>query len=716
MPDPLKPYDLDLSIAQDAVLLESQDGEGGVWLVQVIKAGLNGRGDTVYTEESLREAAPLFEGVTVNGHGFPQVYNHLPEHIQKAYPGGFVNAVLGTLKEARYDEDRKAIMAKMVFAENDLVKAVKSTAVSLFKKLGEVKPFGFSINAAGSVLKESGLRIVQSFKRVTGLDLVTEPSAGGGFVTLLESLHPEQETKENKMDREKIVSLLESIGHKPEEFEGKTDEQLLEALSVALNKDTKTETKPDTKGAEVTALIESLTGKTKELDDILNTAKTEKAKRDAESWGETLKESMDGTSIGKAVQAFKDGVLAGLKAKFPERVEDMSGVTEYLKESAREWDKLSGEKRTYGDLKVGDTTEDKLVESLDKGMSGEIDFSFGHFVREQTGKAELTEESFQEAISTSDGTNVLARTMNRGLERAYNANSMDLSWLLDDVRVAPNFKTQEYNRIPGFALASSVTEGTAIPLVTAPTEAQITYSPSNYAQIAGITRQTVLADDIGYVNRLRLHLGDSLAKAHDNFFLNTVITDNPTLEDDSTALFHANHSNTGTTAMSVAQLLIANAAMLAQTHPGDATTLGWANRPAVMLIPTALVDEAMDIIIPPPGEATADTGWIGALFRDGVDRNAREGANLQTQWPMRVVLNLTTDDANDWFLFSSVANGAPDKVSATYVGSRTPEVIVQSNPQEGNAFAADIALSVKVRWGFGGEAVNYRGMWGGIVA
>ena len=76
----------------------------------------------------------------------------------------------------------------------------------------------------------------------------------------------------------------------------------------------------------------------------------------------------------------------------------------------------------------------------------------------------------------------------------------------------------------------------------------------------------------------------------------------PTMVDDSTALFHANHANLATVAFSAAEWAAARKRIFAQTVPGTGSKLGlW---PTFALLPVDLYDTALEVF----GYGTGDVG------------------------------------------------------------------------------------------------------------
>ncbi|MFO1130398.1 MAG: hypothetical protein U1E16_00070 [Hyphomicrobiales bacterium] len=114
----------------------------------------------------------------------------------------------------------------------------------------------------------------------------------------------------------------------------------------------------------------------------------------------------------------------------------------------------------------------------------------------------------------------------------------------------------------------------------------------------------------------------------------------PTMVDDSTALFHANHSNLATVAFSAAEWAAARKRIFSQTVPGTGSKLGlW---PTFALLPVDLYDTALEVF----GYGTGD---VGKPNSGGTAQtvNPYGESRLGDPRPIPVVVPEWTD-ATDW--------------------------------------------------------------------
>ena len=201
---------------------------GSKWKVMIIEEGLSKNGK-FYTEESLRNAIPLFEKSKVNFYEFNGIsgkkfFNHLPLSIEKKVPQGFPLQTAGFFEDVKFEEIneggriRKGLTAHLHFLENSKIQELKQTLLSAWDK-GLKNFLGLSINADGKqffrMLNGVPVAVVKSIKTVFSTDLVSQPAAGGGLLKLVESLN-------EKGGNEKMFKkLLEMLAQwKPKLLEG----------------------------------------------------------------------------------------------------------------------------------------------------------------------------------------------------------------------------------------------------------------------------------------------------------------------------------------------------------------------------------------------------------------------------------------------------------------------------------------------------------------
>jgi hypothetical protein len=179
----------------------------------------------------------------------------------------------------------------------------------------------------------------------------------------------------------------------------------------------------------------------------------------------------------------------------------------------------------------------------------------------------------------------------------------------------------------------------------------------------------------------------------------------PTMSDGD-ALFHTNHSNLATTALSHAQWHVVRLAMRKQTELNSSERLGALTAPKYCLVPPDLELTALQLFATEhtPGAAN----WNANPASDGETRMAR----LDFARDRVVVVDLWTD-TNDW---AAVADpNLYPSIGLAFRYGRTPEIYSVASPTAGLMFTND-TLPIKVRFFFATGPTDWRGLHKSNVA
>lgn len=177
---------------------------------------------------------------------------------------------------------------------------------------------------------------------------------------------------------------------------------------------------------------------------------------------------------------------------------------------------------------------------------------------------------------------------------------------------------------------------------------------------------------------------------------------------DGKALFHTDHANLGSTALSYNAWTATRAAMRKQTELNSNERLGALVAPRFLLVPPDLEGQALTVLL---SEGQAGTGNNDENpWAEGDSREAR----LMAARRRVVTVDLWTD-VSDWaavadpMLYPSIGLG--------FRFGRTPEVfsLAQGNASGGLIFTNDL-LPVKVRWFFAVGPTDWRGLYKHNVA
>ena len=302
----------------------------------------------------------------------------------------------------------------------------------------------------------------------------------------------------------------------------------------------------------------------------------------------------------------------------------------------------------------------------------------------------------EESIITSTFAQILGDSVTRKMRAEYNLASLQM-WrlIVSEFASVSDFRTQRRPAMGGYGTLPAVAQGANYLPLTSPADAEETYTIGKFGGTEDVTMETLLGDDVGALRRVPRALGRAASQTLLRDIMDLVTTDNPTMNEDSTALYHADHSNTGTAALSGAALRDAKNAMRSQTAYGDTSEiLGEMNQPKFIIVPNELADQAEvftssrigimepDATAAMPADANAtvpNLGWIRNL--------------------VPIVYDVLTDD-DAWFLVADPGN-IPTVEVGFLNGRQEPELFTQDQPTVGSVFTADkITYKVRHIWGF----------------
>jgi len=229
-------------------------------------------------------------------------------------------------------------------------------------------------------------------------------------------------------------------------------------------------------------------------------------------------------------------------------------------------------------------------------ITGDVDF-YGAFNRDH---------SQLSAASTATLPGLARNSLNKVVRQHYD-NLATFRWYerVVDV-VAHDGSTQDIDlvMVDGLANLPTVAEGAAYTeAVTG--DARESMSFGKRGVYVGITLEMFRRSDIAKMQAIPRELVKAAIRTRSAAIAGIFTTAGgagPTMVDDSTALFHANHANLSTVAFSAAEWAAARKRIFSQTVPGTGTKLGlW---PTFALLPVDLYDTALEIF----GYGTGDVG------------------------------------------------------------------------------------------------------------
>jgi hypothetical protein len=220
----------------------------------------------------------------------------------------------------------------------------------------------------------------------------------------------------------------------------------------------------------------------------------------------------------------------------------------------------------------------------------------------------------------------------------------------------------------------------------------------------GLTIEAIDKDDTGKLRAAPgalaqaawMTLGKALAAIH---------TTNAALAD-GTELYHADHSNLGSTALSIAAWRATKIAMQKQTELNSGERLGALVNPRYCWVPIDLEDTAVQALA--TWQDVGSANWAANVDAVGNERETRL-ANARA----RVIVVPFWSDTNNWY-----AQADPQlypSIGLAYRYGRTPEVFSVASPTAGLMFTND-TMPVKVRFFFATGPIDHRGLYRHTVA
>jgi hypothetical protein len=229
----------------------------------------------------------------------------------------------------------------------------------------------------------------------------------------------------------------------------------------------------------------------------------------------------------------------------------------------------------------------------------------------------------------------------------------------------------------------------------------------------GITLETIDKDDIGRVRSAPRALAQAawltLSKAVSNIFTASSGV-GPTMSD-SKALFHADHSNLSTTALSLTQWNAIRTAMRKQTEIHSGERLGVLAAPKYLLVPPDLEKTALQILGSELEYTYALANGTAAPVNPNIEGN-EVMSRLASARERVIVVDLWTDTNN--YACAADPRLYPT-IGLAYRYGRSPEVFSVASPTAGLMFTND-TMPVKVRYFYAVGPIDYRGLYKGNVA
>ena len=670
---------------QGAFIEAEGEDSGRRWKIRVIRAGLSGNMN-FYSDAVLRESVSLFDNVRV----FVKADE---EHLKGK--GKDVRNLIGKLSEARFVEG-KAPDRGEIQATFDILESAGPIAAKLTEAWGRgmADLFGFSIDAVGKVragkLGRKAVRIAEAFKKVSSVDLIVEPGAGGQVIDLIEARNEDPDMKL----RDKMLKLIEA--KRPDLFktldpDNPDDDAIEAAYREAVQSEAAAENANDDAPAGVSR-DEMDTAVREAVDKAVGEENARNARRTA------MREAIADSNLPPEAQAKLrkqfDRLESFTEAEVEQAITDEAAYLARFTESGR-----VVELGEDGQIEMGETRAEKVTNMLDAFFdpdNREV-ISFKECYREITGDDRITglarncdQARLREAISSGTFAEVLGDSITRRMIADYqNATVYDIWRNLTGTPVPiADFRTQERTRWGGYGDLPAVAENAAYQPLASPGDEDATYAVTKRGGTETISLETIKNDDVGVIQRIPVKLSRAAKRTLGKFVLD-FIKDNPVIYDGD-ALFHANHANLGSAALDATTLAAGRLAIKKQTEFGSTDQIGVG--PKYLWVPDDLEEAAVD------------------LFR----RNTENDKTFVQSLALDIMPVWYWTDANDWALSVDPLD-IPTIEIGFLDGQEEPELFVQDNPTQGSLFTNDQIL-YKIRHIYGGNALDYRGLYKAVVA
>lgn len=297
------------------------------------------------------------------------------------------------------------------------------------------------------------------------------------------------------------------------------------------------------------------------------------------------------------------------------------------------------------------------------------------------------------AIDSTTFAELLGDAVSRVMVQEYNASGLDDWRRIVNIVPARDFRTQRRPRIGGYSNLPTVNQSAAYAALSTPSDEEATYGIVKRGGVEEITLEAIKNDDVDLIRRVPVKLGRAAARTLYKFVFDFLAT-NPAIYD-TVPLFHATHANLGSAALAKATLLAGRQAMMKQTEAGSGEQLD--TPPRFLIVPPDLEDTAFELT------ATPNAGLFTPTSPDSVRRQT---------WEVISVKNWT--DANNWYMAADPKD-IPSIEIAFLGGNEEPEIFIQDSPNVGSMFTHD-KITYKIRHVYGGAVIDYRGLYGSIVA
>ncbi|WP_018658465.1 hypothetical protein [Actinomadura flavalba] len=682
------------------------DPDGGrVFRVRILAYGTSRNGRR-YTESVMSEAAPMYEGARAYDH------HRTAEEMQSSTIAGLV----GYYRDVEAEADGLYGDLHLLPSAVHAAEALDATLAAQERGLPPLLGVSHDVMAHYRPVMSGGRRVQEAtaIARVHSADLVADPAAGGQATRMVAGGTDDPTTTGTQPDD----TQEDDVPPTPKDVLAALREATADDLaSVGLVRAPEADPPTTPPAPAPTPATENEQGGQQGERATESTPKTGwlaaamiRAKVSDAGLPEAVTESLTEALPDRITEADVDRSIAALKATL--------GTIE-----------RAGLAPTTGNVQVTQEARDKKIAALDSFFAGNFvegyrsfrqawsDFT-GHrpgawdediakrIMRESVGSYDSGDRlvrdgdavRLREAMDTATWNLVLGDSITRRMVAEYARPDLG-TWrqIVSSIVPVNDFRTQRIDRIGGYGLLPSVPEGAPYQPLTSPPNEEANYQLGKKGGTESITFEMIANDDIRAISRIPAKLGLSASLTLYRFVWDFLVF-NAATSYDATALFHANHNNTGSSALSHSALSTVRAAMRRQASYGDAVDI-LSIVPQTLVVPAGLEDLAWQI-------ATSAVAIPGS-------GSSSDLPNIHNRMNPPVVIDYWTDP-NDWFTIADPSR-VPTIEIGFYGGRQDPELWTQSDPSIGSMFDAD-KITYKLRHIYGGTVLDHRGFYRNVVA
>jgi phage major head subunit gpT-like protein len=679
----------------DGRVLEAKgtDETGGrVFRVRIIAAG-DSKNRRRYPAAVLREAVALYEGAKAFDH------HRSDEELRTSTIAGLVGSYRNVEADTagNLDGDLHLLPGATHTAE-----ALDASLAAQSNGLPALVGISHDVLATFKPVQAGGVRMQEAtaIAKVNSADVVADPAAGGKAIRVVaggtDTTTETDPAPAGQSTRESDVTVTSADVLAA--LQTATPEQL---AAVGLSKAATTESteptpppapKPEPEPEKVTEAAGL--DKTSFLGGLMVKQKVTDAGLPA-----AVAESLTASLPDRITESDVDNQIAALKSVLgiAERAGLAPTVTAQVTKESRDKKTAALDAFFAGDYAKGYRSfKEAFVDFTGRRPRG-FDEDFNRIVlRESIGALYDSAVRAEESMDSTSWAQVLGDSITRRMVAEYSMPSL-ASWRLIVSSVVPisDFRTQRIERVGGYGVLPAVNEGAPYQPLTSPGDEEATYAITKRGGTEDVTLEMIANDDVRSIQRIPNKLGRAAAQTLYRFVWDILPT-NAAVTYDSTALFHTNHGNTDSAALSQSNLSVGRRKLIEQTAYGDSSEV-LAITPRYLVVPPELEELAWQLC----------TSAV-ALPASG---NSSDIPNIHQANGLTPIMVPYYTDANDWYLVADPAT-VPTIEVGFYQGREQPELFTQADPNNGSMFNAD-KLTWKIRHIYGEVVEDHRGFYRG---